>query len=182
MIVMLAAGDGESRGLFGEADIGDTDGDGAPEFIDSWGNPIQFLRWAPGFDSDVQLDMTQLTAVNDDNRVQELVAYDRDPFDLFRRDTFALGDTPRGFRLVPLIYSAGADQEFGVVDGYTLPGPVFTGQNVQTRNLNFSADVNATFEQVSDPFLNLSGVFLGQKIPGETTATDNVHNHLISGR
>jgi prepilin-type N-terminal cleavage/methylation domain-containing protein len=181
MIVMLAAGDGESRGLFSESDIGDTDGDGAPEFIDSWGNPISFLRWAPGFDSDVQLDMNQLAAVNDNDQVQQLVAENRDPFDLFRRDTFLTGATPRGFRLVPLIFSAGPDQVFGIVDG-SPPGPDFTGQNVQTRNALFSADISLPFEQVSDPFLNFSGVYLGQKIPGEPTATDNIHNHLISGR
>lgn len=34
---------------FNAADTGDTDGDGIPEFLDGWGNPISFLRWAPGF-------------------------------------------------------------------------------------------------------------------------------------
>ena len=27
----------------------DRDGDGAKEFCDGWGQPIYFLRWAPGF-------------------------------------------------------------------------------------------------------------------------------------
>jgi prepilin-type N-terminal cleavage/methylation domain-containing protein len=32
----------------------DTDQDGMPEFIDAWGKPIEFLRWAPGFESALQ--------------------------------------------------------------------------------------------------------------------------------
>ena len=56
MIITLATGDGEARTLFGESSIGDTDGDGAPEFLDGWGHPINFLRWAPGFDSQIQLN------------------------------------------------------------------------------------------------------------------------------
>ena len=37
MIIMNACGDGEARTLFPESSIGDTDGDGAPEFLDGWG-------------------------------------------------------------------------------------------------------------------------------------------------
>jgi type II secretory pathway pseudopilin PulG len=32
----------------------DIDRDGMREFIDAWGNPIEFLRWAPGFESPMQ--------------------------------------------------------------------------------------------------------------------------------
>ncbi len=37
------------RDLFNESNVGDTDGDGFNEFLDAWGTPIRFLRWAPGF-------------------------------------------------------------------------------------------------------------------------------------
>jgi prepilin-type N-terminal cleavage/methylation domain-containing protein len=37
------------RDLFNESNIGDADQDGFPEFVDAWGTPIRFLRWAPGF-------------------------------------------------------------------------------------------------------------------------------------
>ena len=48
LIVAVAA-----QGLdhFHANDIGDVDGDGAPEFVDAWGRPIYFLRSAPGFPS-----------------------------------------------------------------------------------------------------------------------------------
>lgn len=39
---------------FAASDVGDTDRDGMPEFIDAWGSPIRFLRWAPGFVSPAQ--------------------------------------------------------------------------------------------------------------------------------
>ncbi len=56
LIVMAAlAGDEDSRDVFKPDNIGDTDGDGMPEFIDGWGRPIKFLRWAPGIDSDLQV-------------------------------------------------------------------------------------------------------------------------------
>ena len=61
MIVINACGDGEAKTLFSESTIGDTDGDGAPEFLDGWGHPISFLRWAPGFVSDIQLNVNDLS-------------------------------------------------------------------------------------------------------------------------
>lgn len=30
---------------FSSAEIADTDGDGLPEFVDAWGNPLRFYRW-----------------------------------------------------------------------------------------------------------------------------------------
>lgn len=39
---------------FSPNDLGDKDGDGMPEFKDSFNNPIEFLRWAPGFSSPMQ--------------------------------------------------------------------------------------------------------------------------------
>ncbi|MEX0978122.1 MAG: type II secretion system protein, partial [Pirellulales bacterium] len=55
MIVMEAlAQEGDAREVFKPDSIADTDGDGFPEFIDAWGQPIEFLRWAPGFQSELQ--------------------------------------------------------------------------------------------------------------------------------
>ena len=96
MIVML--GDSTAREQFADNEIGDTDGDDYPEFVDGWGRPIYFLRWAPGFsDSDIQS--------NDPGA-------DHDPFDPRKVDAGA-------FRLVPLVYSAGPDREYGLNIGKT---------------------------------------------------------------
>ncbi len=43
-----------SRDNFTEREIADTDGDGLPEFVDAWGEPLQFFRWPLAFTSDLQ--------------------------------------------------------------------------------------------------------------------------------
>lgn len=78
---------------FRSDEIGDTDGNGAPEFLDGWGNPICFIRWAPGFANSV---LQKADAVNF-----------HDPFDPQRNDT-------AGYALVPLILSAGPDGLVGI--------------------------------------------------------------------
>ncbi len=97
LIIMLSTGDGEARSLFSERDIGDTDGDGAPEFLDGWGRPIEWMRWPVGFNSPLQV--LSAPGVGDSDA-------DHDPFDHFRIDQNA-------FRITPLIYSPGPD---GILD------------------------------------------------------------------
>ena len=53
LIVTMAA---KGREYFNDADIGDTDGDTALEFVDSWGRPIFFLRAPTGFPSTLVAD------------------------------------------------------------------------------------------------------------------------------
>jgi|GEM_PF-889417 len=43
-----------SRDDFTDAEVKDTDGDGLPEFVDAWGEPLQFYRWPIFFTSDAQ--------------------------------------------------------------------------------------------------------------------------------
>lgn len=95
-LIVASIRDGDTTGidLFREEEIGDVDGDGMPEILDGWGNPIEFLRWAPGFASEVQ------------SRT------DSDPFDPFDTDTRAT------YRLIPLIYSAGRDGLYDIFVGF----------------------------------------------------------------
>jgi hypothetical protein len=53
----------EGRGPFGSSfnrddftdkEVRDTDGDGLPEFVDAWGQPLQFYRWPTLYHSDLQ--------------------------------------------------------------------------------------------------------------------------------
>jgi prepilin-type N-terminal cleavage/methylation domain-containing protein len=174
LVITLATGDGEARTLFGESTIGDTDGDGAPEFLDGWGHPIQFLRWAPGFDSLIQINANTLGTrpgkANDNPTWETAARADHDPFDVFRTDLGA-------FRLVPLIYSAGRDEELGIHD---VPSAVvWRGIPVSSANFNIqSAPRLRPYEKIDDPSAGM--VYLGTAIDG--TATDNVHNHLLGLR
>ncbi len=43
-----------SRDQFTDREVQDTDGDGLPEFVDAWGEPLQFYRWPIFFQSDLQ--------------------------------------------------------------------------------------------------------------------------------
>jgi prepilin-type N-terminal cleavage/methylation domain-containing protein len=91
MIVSRGGTEPDVMGQFRADEIGDIDGDGAPEFQDGWGRPIAFFRWATGYVGD-------LSSVQVDDPVNR-----HDPFDPMRRE-------PAAFALVPLIYSAGPDE------------------------------------------------------------------------
>jgi len=94
LIISLGTGDGEAMEQFADSEIGDVDGDGAPEFLDGWGIPISFIRWPAFFKSELQ-SADPMT--------------DHDPFDPFNAD-------PKAYRLVPLIYSAGPDGKAGIIN------------------------------------------------------------------
>lgn len=91
MIVTRSGFQPEAMEQFRAEEIGDADGDGAPEFHDAWGVPIEFRRWAPGFTSVLQ----PATPAN------------HDPFDYSNAESAA-------FALYPLIFSAGLDQSPGI--------------------------------------------------------------------
>ena len=177
MVVTLATGDGEARAQFGEKDIGDTDGDGALEFLDGWGRPIEFLRWAPGFDSSIQINANQLGAPpspSSQNTVWSTASSnDHDPFDIFRTD-------PPAFRLEPLIFAAGRDELLGIhiVNSYVVyQGLTLSLLTREPRPDNWPAIF--PWAQVDDP--DLPGkVFLGTNMA--EGAADNVHNHLLGQR
>lgn len=93
LIVTMACPGGRQQ--FSENEIADVDRDGWPEFIDGWGRPIYFCRWAPGFIPQYGAD----TILQTGNALKQ-----HDPFDPQRMETGA-------YQLVPLIYSAGPDGE-----------------------------------------------------------------------
>lgn len=50
-LILASINDGDTNALdfLHDSEIGDTDGDGVPEVLDGWGNPIMFLRWPQGY-------------------------------------------------------------------------------------------------------------------------------------
>jgi hypothetical protein len=111
LYMIVSLGSPEDMEQFTQAEIGDTDNDGLLEFLDGWGRPISFLRWAPGFSqySDIQ--------------VADKVNH-HDPFDPRRMDTEA-------YQLFPLIYSAGPNGEPGLDIG--TGGTPFSFASVQGK-------------------------------------------------
>jgi prepilin-type N-terminal cleavage/methylation domain-containing protein len=96
LLVSLASP--EAMEQFSQSEIGDTDNNGWMEFLDGWGKPIYFLRWAPGCSAklpDGSPNPNGCSEIQSGNPTT-----DHDPFDTRNVD-------PDGFRLIPLIYSFG---------------------------------------------------------------------------
>ncbi|MBX3422560.1 MAG: type II secretion system protein [Pirellulaceae bacterium] len=96
---------------FRPSEIGDTDEDGLLEFIDAWGNAIHWIRWPAGYPSDL-------------NRYSGTDAMDPQRTDWrYRSSDWPESQQPK--TVIPLIVSAGADGNFGVVfdhDDFAEPG------------------------------------------------------------
>jgi prepilin-type N-terminal cleavage/methylation domain-containing protein len=183
MVITMACGDGEARSLFKEADIGDTDGDGAPEFLDGWGHPINFLRWAPGFDSQIQLNANNYSDYRDTNWIKD-AAKDHDPFDVYRIDQFdANAQRAAAFRLVPLIYSAGRDGTFGItlVKRYVPWVPDSSPPTAAGFMLPGYPRLSPYYKTIDVDDDKAPLVYLGS-VNADGSATDNIHNHLLGTR
>lgn len=103
--------------FFAEGEVGDLDGDNMKEFLDAWGRPIEFLRWAPGYTTEngvVTMQTSDATAAHD-------------PFDVLKLDAAA-------FQLHPLLFSGGPDKGFDIftdnlsgfhryANNYSVPNP-----------------------------------------------------------
>jgi prepilin-type N-terminal cleavage/methylation domain-containing protein len=177
LTVMYATGDGEARTLFSELDVGDVDGDGAPEFLDGWGRPIRYLRWPAGF---VGAGLSALCSGDADA--------DHDPYDPFRRDDDApiappalnrypgalaglaapLKDDSRAARLLPLVYSDGPDNDGDLfLANEALIADPYVAYSSQGITARIGAPMRDLVEQGIDPS-NDGGNWV-----------DNLHNHLI---
>jgi type II secretory pathway pseudopilin PulG len=189
LVITLACGEGEARSQFGEDSIGDTDGDGAYEFLDGWGHPINFLRWASGFDSQVQIDANTLDdppSGDPEDAWNAAASGDHDPFDLYRVHSSysaASGDRP-AFRLVPLILSSGRDESFGI---RTIDDHLALRLTLADTELNKISKPADWLTLYPNPYLKTTDTqdnkdyYLGTAIP-DSGAADNIHNHLLGRR
>lgn len=113
LVVMNA--DPEARATFSDREIADTDNNGLYEFVDGWGNPIKWMRWAPG----LLMSDRQPLCYRDDALVEKFDADPFDPLEVVQRcwddGQFSTGDIRPGWFLVPYVYSAGPDGEYGLV-------------------------------------------------------------------
>ena len=100
--------DGNALDFFAESEIGDTDGDGMKEILDSWGNPIVFLRWAPGH---LEAGGIAESIQSGDWTVEP------DGFDPLKAD-YMWNDNKwiiKPYQLYPLVLSAGRDGEYDIL-------------------------------------------------------------------
>jgi len=184
LTIMLATADGEARSLFSPRDIGDTDEDGALEFLDGWGNPINYIRWPVGF-----VAYSDLMSGDADS--------DHDPFDPFRRD-MPTAISPRvrdypssikdfmdeirdrnsqknpvsAYRLLPLVYSGGPDGD----------PDLFLAKQTLIDDPYRVYESSGITAQIGTPMAsNPSGINIDPDDDGDNWL-DNIHSHLLDGR
>lgn len=173
-LILTSMRDGDTSGLdFLQAgEIGDADNDGMPEILDAWGNPIRFLRWAPGFRSEIQQG-------DGDVSLDSNAGSWADPFDILHADPRWVDGISNNdpYILFPLIYSAGRDESYEVVSNPTT-GTV----------LYYSDATQATSGLSNDPYFVENVASPGQQIgwagdvdgDGYDGSQDNIHNHVLA--
>ncbi len=118
-LILATIHERDTSGLesFSEREIGDADNDGMPEILDPWGSPIRFLRWAPGFRSDIQRG--DLAPLEDGNAGLG----NGDAFDPLKVDPRWRDGVPDNdpFLLFPLIFSPGRDRLIDVAGDFQSP-------------------------------------------------------------
>ena len=102
IVAHSTSGGGSALESFGPSEIADVDGDGFPEFIDAWGEPISWIRWPAGYGSELNLGY---------------MATSPDAFDPLRTSQEWSENDPlfqKPWTVVPLIVSAGPDRQLGI--------------------------------------------------------------------
>ena len=140
----------ETRGTFLDRETADTNNNGIPEFIDGWGNPIRFIRWAPCIpQTNRQPTLEDALSIQQCKRLRRNTTFDiyradgeidpsiQDELDMLEEDYGGLierGADPfdpmgamDGWLLTPLIYSAGPDREYGLGINTALRAPFTVG-------------------------------------------------------
>ena len=163
MIITLNARPGP-RGftILSDDEVGDVDDDGMPEILDAWGNPIEFLRWAPGLVSPKQ--------TRDRSKP--------DPFD--PHNVYA--EQHGTFVLYPYIYSAGPDRIYDTFPGAYKTDSTYTALHYSGEDPPNNPYLSVSFSHFDEPVVLQVGAPIDFDDDGKLDNADNIHNHLIGGR
>jgi prepilin-type N-terminal cleavage/methylation domain-containing protein len=165
ILASMQDGDKSALDFFTPDEIGDTDADGMKEILDAWGQPIEFLRWAPGYLPSNGALTTQDPTVPD-------------PFDPVKIDPrWASTSVPvKPFALRPLIFSSGPDREGGIV----VDRPSATLRYSTTTPPNDPYYIPPDVQQLGTPLdfnpTNPSASLVG---PLANRHRDNLTNHYV---
>ncbi len=171
-MILSQAQIGDSNGLefFSEREIGDTDNDGMPEILDPWGNPIQFVRWAPGFKGPSSYQTGDTGGGPD--------AMDLASADPRLRDDDTTNDT---YAIFPLVFSNGPDGEDNILTDFGKRRSDGTVESVlRFRDTDRTPFANNVPWRMSDPYCVWQGQQLGQlEDPNSTAHLDNIYNQAL---
>lgn len=154
-LILACMRDGDKSALdwFSPTEIGDVDNDGMNEILDGFGQPIAFLRWAPGYTWENGATTTQVSNPDDAGFVS-------DPFDPLK----VYGTS--NYSLKPLIVSGGADKLIRVTPN--------TPNDASGVPMPYAAS-----NPPNNPYWN-QPVLVGT--PTAPEAADNITNHDLEAR
>lgn len=191
-MILATIQDGDTNGLdfFREHETGDVDADGFPEILDGWGQPIDFIRWAPGFlgvaASTIQLGDLNLETDGDSGQGNG-DAFDPLKVDPRWHDKKPLNDP---FAVFPLVYSMGADGTGGIASHGKINNDAskrLVGNGGDPAKNHFCVTQHAAYP--NDPFHHHGGQYGTDTtmIPlGSITApknfVDNISNHMLEAQ
>lgn len=176
MIIAYGLQNQEALERFSESEIGDTDGDGLPEFIDAWGKAILFIRSPALYPSELQMPGLGANFPDDPhnesdskyinfttNYLKDLASKSHDPFDPLKLEKdYTAGSSPNpnqfpAYQITPLIYSGGPDRIYDIDEVST------AGRPINLANKPFQSKMpGAPYDKNTD---------------GQKDWTDNVTNH-----
>ncbi|MDO5309075.1 MAG: type II secretion system protein [Planctomycetia bacterium] len=177
LYLVITNADPEARLAFTDREIADTDGNGLFEFVDGWGRPICWMRWAPGLTRSDRQPQSYGSGATIDKE-------DADPFDPLgfldnwrqsSGDYYALNgrEMPAGWFLVPYVFSAGPDGKYGLV----MPDVVRSEVNGDEEQGVADASLRSVSDML-DPFSGLSLTF-GEPDSSDKAHLDNLDNHTL---
>jgi hypothetical protein len=150
---------------FSQDDIADVDGSGAKCFIDAWGQPIKFLRWAPGYVSRLQPNPPTDADFTDPSNVYG-----------------SPGGLPQTYALYPVIYSAGPDGYYDIVEDADPPNALHYN-TAQVRENPFYSMGGAKAYFSDGPLGTAAVEPVSDRATGRAVgAADNIDNHSIGRR
>lgn len=156
-LILSSMRDGDKSALefFTPSEIGDVDGDGMPEILDAWGNPITFIRWPAGYTRESAVG--PLTSQTSDHTLAP------DPFDPIKIDT------RNTYALKPLILSAGPNGSYDITMSVDVSGNPLRYSKTTPPN---------------DPYIDDSAILVGSVGDSDddgvnTGWTDNITNHYF---
>jgi prepilin-type N-terminal cleavage/methylation domain-containing protein len=174
---------------FHGSEIGDTDGDGLPEFLDAWGHPILFLRWTPGFSgSDKQPNVIPNTVIvaSEDQKEKEWTKWLKDNRAVESQkysDPFDEDDITDSWFLYPLVYSAGADGMYGIAAYKRIEDHIDEPASPEVVKRAVPAVPPADESKslgILDPFAYPYGMPINES-SSSAKHFDNIHNHRMNG-
>ncbi len=183
LYLTVTNGSAEAREQFQSTEI-KTDAYGWPYFIDGWGRPIVWIRWAPGcsnlpstfYNTAIVLPTISLSGGFSDIQSGNFQT-DHDPFDPrnFQADPNHVQN--QAFRLIPLVLSAAGHTATNpttgaAADDYGVLGPV-----------NFAYTASPTVNPFDDNNRDLGAAVLSTQIGGTTVYSAlPIHNHHIEAK